>query len=119
MRRMTEAGPVAWAVGWLVALVGATSGGCAGAPDVRCAERGGRYQWMVSGGHCHMPARDAGRSCSDTSECEYHCTCPPDAPEHAGAATRGTCARFPTLRPTGASCRLVHGRVVFDRRRVD
>ncbi|MEZ5534101.1 MAG: hypothetical protein R3F02_00615 [Thiolinea sp.] len=59
----------------------------------QCENSGGRW---VRGGiagfyGCLRPARDAGKSCTDSSECEYHCNASAGSSPAAGSPASGQC----------------------------
>lgn len=56
-----------------------------------CAARGGswRRMGMAQTEVCEMPTGDAGKPCSDSSECESYCVAPEGVEK--GAVVTGTC----------------------------
>ena len=61
-----------------------------------CLARSGTWGWHgateVPGPFCALPTTDAGKPCSDYSQCQGHCLAPGDAVR--GKKTSGRCAPF-------------------------
>ena len=59
---------------------------------VECEDKGGQLIgcFTVTGYACSMPTADAGKPCSNSSECEEECVAPPGCP--TGESAQGTCA---------------------------
>lgn len=72
-----------------------TSGAAAQAPNFaqQCERSGGSW---TRGGialfyGCLRPAADAGKSCTDSSQCSHHCNATPGTSPAPGTATSGQC----------------------------
>lgn len=96
-----------------------------------CRARGGRYIRVHFGTKqiCDMPAKDAGRSCRDSGECENECLCRDETYEMThdlctkdtgfkpdclvpDIEEEGTCAKF--FFRGGLLCTIENGRVAVD-----
>lgn len=57
-----------------------------------CLNSGGKWEQGQYGGYCNQKASDAGKSCTDSNQCEGSCLAPEDAIE--GKHTIGICSEY-------------------------
>jgi hypothetical protein len=83
----------------------APKGTCVPDTAEKCGERGGTFRRVCLAGRlqCVMPARDAGKACTDSSQCEHGCVDAGRAPAadglFIGACRRDNdpCGTFPII----------------------
>lgn len=76
-----------------------------------CAAKGGevRQEGMLGTYRCTVPFADAGKACTDKSDCEGKCLLPPESEAAAGDAAAGACQASDS--PFGCYAEILDGKI--------
>lgn len=76
-----------------------------------CAAKGGevRQEGMLGTYRCTVPYADAGKTCTDKSDCEGKCLLPPESEAATGEAATGACQANDS--PFGCYAEIVDGKI--------